>query len=159
MADRPGKGGGVDEAAVGQHLPLPRPEARQLRLRHVTGDVADISGDDDAAFVVDYFRATKGERPNDVAGLTYDAVQLVAQALEAAGRAGEGIVITGIDANPQAREAIAKGGPFEASMAQDFKGIGRTVADAVKRYLAGEKIKQSVIYVPTKLITAQNAKD
>ncbi len=81
------------------------------------------------------------------------------QAIEAAGRGGEGIVITGIDANPQAREAIAKGGNFEASMAQDFKGIGRTTADAVKRTLAGEKIKQSVIYVPTKLITAANVKD
>ena len=28
----------------------------------------------------------------------------------------------------------------------------------MKRYLAGEKIKQSVIYVPTKLITQDNAK-
>jgi ribose transport system substrate-binding protein len=81
------------------------------------------------------------------------------QAIEAAGRNDEGIVITGIDANPQAREAIAKGGNFEASMAQDFKGIGRTTADAVKRYLAGEKIKQSVIYVPTKLVTSANVKD
>jgi ribose transport system substrate-binding protein len=44
-------------------------------------------------------------------------------------------------------------------MAQDFKGIGRTTADAVKRYLAGEKIKQSVIYVPTKLVTSANVKD
>lgn len=81
------------------------------------------------------------------------------QAIDAAGRSGEGIVITGIDANPQAREAIAKGGNFEASMAQDFKGIGRTTAEAVKRYLGGEKIKQSVIYVPTKLITSANVKD
>jgi ribose transport system substrate-binding protein len=80
------------------------------------------------------------------------------QAIEAAGRADEGIVITGIDANPQAREAIAKGGDFEASMAQDFKGIGRTAAEAVKRYLAGQKIKQSVIYVPTRLITQENVK-
>jgi ribose transport system substrate-binding protein len=81
------------------------------------------------------------------------------QAIEAAGRSGEGIVITGIDANPQAREAIAAGGNFEASMAQDFKGIGRTTADAVKRTLAGEKIKQSVIYVPTKLVTSANVNE
>jgi ribose transport system substrate-binding protein len=81
------------------------------------------------------------------------------QAIEAAGRTGEGIVITGIDANPQAREAIAKGGNFEASMAQDFKGIGATTADAVKRHLAGEQIKQGVIYVPTRLVTAANAKE
>jgi ribose transport system substrate-binding protein len=79
------------------------------------------------------------------------------QAIEAAGRGNEGIVITGIDANPQAREAIAKGGNFEASMAQDFKGIGATTAEAVKRHLGGEKIKQSVIYVPTTLITSANA--
>lgn len=81
------------------------------------------------------------------------------QAIEAAGRGDEGIVITGMDANPQARAAIAKGGSFEASMAQDFAGIGRTTADAVKRYLAGDKIRQSVIYVPTKLITAANVGD
>jgi len=78
------------------------------------------------------------------------------QAIEAAGRGDEGIVITGMDANPQAREAIAKGGAFEASMAQDFKGIGKTVAETVRRYLAGEKLKQSVIYVPTKLIMKEN---
>jgi ribose transport system substrate-binding protein len=81
------------------------------------------------------------------------------QAIEAAGRGGEGIVITGIDANPQAREAIAKGGNFEASMAQDFKGIGAATANAVKRHMAGEAIKSNTIYVPTKLITAANVKD
>jgi ABC-type sugar transport system substrate-binding protein len=42
-------------------------------------------------------------------------------------------------------------------MAQDFKGIGTTTADLVKRYLGGEKLKQSVVYVPTKLVTQSNA--
>ncbi len=79
------------------------------------------------------------------------------QAIEAAGRGDEGIVIVGMDANPQAREAIGKGGAFEASMAQDFKGIGKTVAETVRRYLAGDKTIRSVIYVPTKLITKENA--
>ncbi len=78
------------------------------------------------------------------------------QAIEAAGRQGEGIVITGIDANPQARDAIAAGGNFEASVAQDFQGIGSTTADTVARILKGEKPVQQVIYVPTKLITAAN---
>ncbi len=81
------------------------------------------------------------------------------QAIDAAGRSNEGIVIVGMDANPQARDAIAKGGNFEASMAQDFKGIGRTVAETVKKYLAGNKNIQTVIYVPTKLITKENPKD
>ncbi|WP_210204384.1 substrate-binding domain-containing protein [Devosia submarina] len=79
------------------------------------------------------------------------------QAIEAAGRSGEGIVITGIDANPQAREAIAAGGNFEASVAQDFTGIGTATAEAVARVLAGEEILQTVTYVPTKLVTAANA--
>lgn len=81
------------------------------------------------------------------------------QAIEGAGREGEGIVITGIDANPQAREAIAAGGNFEASVAQDFQGIGSATADAVARVLAGDTIKQNVIYVPTRLITQANAGD
>ncbi|MBN9333957.1 substrate-binding domain-containing protein [Devosia sp.] len=81
----------------------------------------------------------------------------VLQAIEDAGRSGEGIVITGIDANPQAREAIATGGNFEASVAQDFAGIGAATAEAVARVLGGEEIRQSVTYVPTKLITAANA--
>ena len=79
------------------------------------------------------------------------------QAIEAAGRQNEGIVITGIDANPQAKEEIAKGGNFEASVAQDFSGIGSATADAVARVLGGETLKQHVIYVPTKLVTSANA--
>ena len=80
------------------------------------------------------------------------------QAIEAAGRGDEGIVITGIDANPQAREAIT--GAVRAFDGAGFRGgIGHATADAVKRYLAGEKIKQSVIYVPTRLITSANVKE
>lgn len=79
------------------------------------------------------------------------------QAIEAAGRENEGIVITGIDANPQAREAVAAGGNFEATVAQDFAGIGRTAADTVARLLAGEQILTQNVYVPTVLITAANA--
>jgi ribose transport system substrate-binding protein len=79
------------------------------------------------------------------------------QAIEAAGREGEGIVITGIDANPQAREAIAASGSLEASMAQDFTGIGRRTADAVARSLRSEGLVPRVIYVPAVLVTSANA--
>ena len=78
------------------------------------------------------------------------------QAIEAAGREDEGIVITGLDANPQARDAIAQGGNFEASVAQDFQGIGSTTADTVARLMDGEALVQRVIYVPTRLITSAN---
>ena len=78
------------------------------------------------------------------------------QAIEAAGRSDEGIVIVGMDANPQARDAIKAGGNFEASMAQDFVGIGSATADAVGRAMAGQEIKAKVSYVPTVLITTAN---
>ncbi len=80
------------------------------------------------------------------------------QAIEAAGREGEGIVVTGMDANPEAREAIAAGGPFEASIAQDFKGIGTATADAVAKKLGGGEVP-SVVYVPTVFVTRDNAKE
>jgi len=70
-----------------------------------------------------------------------------------ADRADEGIVIVGMDANPEAREAIAAGGNFEASMAQDFAGIGGAAADLVERAIADEDIVSRVVYVPTVLIT------
>lgn len=78
------------------------------------------------------------------------------QAIEAAGRLEEGIIITGIDANPQALEAISQGGNFEASIAQDFSGIGSLVADQIERHLAGETLTQRVVYAPTTLVTAAN---
>ncbi|WP_425041287.1 substrate-binding domain-containing protein [Primorskyibacter sp. S187A] len=79
------------------------------------------------------------------------------QAIEDAGRSGEGIVIVGIDANPQARDAIAAGGNFEASVAQDFAGIGGRAAAETLRAIKGEEIRASVIYVPTVLVTQSNA--
>jgi len=81
------------------------------------------------------------------------------QAIEAAGRKGEGIIIVGIDANPQALDAIAAGGNFEASVAQDFNGIGSTVADQIEMYLANGSLTQRTVYVPTTLVTAANVAD
>jgi ribose transport system substrate-binding protein len=127
-------------------------------LDRVTPDVAD-GGIADSRAKMEAILAANPE-PGSISAVwaAWDQPALGAlQAIEAAGREGEGIVITGIDANPQAREEIAKAGNFEASIAQDFAGIGATTADAVARVLAGEALKQSVIYVPTKLVTTANA--
>ena len=126
-------------------------------LDRVTPDVADGGIADSRAKMEAIL--TANPEPGSIAAVwaAWDQPALGAmQAIEAAGRQGEGIVITGIDANPQAREAIAAGGNFEASVAQDFAGIGRTAADTVARLLAGETLVQKVIYVPTVLITAAN---
>ena len=65
------------------------------------------------------------------------------QAIEAAGRSN----------------AISQGGNFEASIAQDFVGIGSATANAIGRAMSGEEIKSKVIYVPTVLITSANVGD
>jgi ribose transport system substrate-binding protein len=126
-------------------------------LDRVTPDVTDGGIADSRAKMEAIL--TANPEPGSIAAVwaAWDQPALGAlQAIEAAGRQGEGIVITGIDANPQAREAIATGGNLEASVAQDFAGIGRTAADTVARLLAGETLVQKVIYVPTVLITAAN---
>jgi ribose transport system substrate-binding protein len=126
-------------------------------LDRVTPDVAD-GGIADSRAKMEAILAANPE-PGSIAAVwaAWDQPALGAlQAIEAAGRQGEGIVITGIDANPQAREAIAAGGNFEASVAQDFAGIGATTADTVARLLAGETLVQKVIYVPTVLVTSAN---
>ena len=129
-------------------------------LDRVTPDVQDGGIADSRAKMEAILAANPDKGSISAVWAAWDQPALGAlQAIEAAGRGGEGIVITGIDANPQALEAIGKGGNFEASMAQDFKGIGAATADAVKRHLGGETIKQGVIYVPTKLITSANVNE
>ena len=126
-------------------------------LDRVTPDVQDGGIADSRAKMEAIL--TANPEPGSIAAVwaAWDQPALGAlQAIEAAGRQGEGIVITGIDANPQAREAIAAGGNFEASMAQDFTGIGSATAAAVARVMAGETIREPVIYVPTRLITKSN---
>ena len=126
-------------------------------LDRVTPDVKDGGIADSRAKMEAILAANPDKGSISAVWAAWDQPALGAlQAIEAAGRGGEGIVITGIDANPEARAAIGKGSNFEASMAQDFKGIGGAVADDVKRQIAGEKIVASVIYVPTRLITAAN---
>jgi len=127
-------------------------------IDRITPDVAD-GGIADSRAKMEALLAANPE-PGSIAGVwaAWDQPALGAlQAIEAAGRQGEGIVVTGIDANPQARDAIAAGGNFEASMAQDFVAMGAAAADATGRAMAGETIKEKVIYVPTVLITSVNA--
>jgi ribose transport system substrate-binding protein len=129
-------------------------------LDRVTPDVSDGGIADSRAQMEAILAANPEPGSIDAVWAAWDQPALGAlQAIEAAGREGEGIVITGIDANPQARDAIAAGGGFEASVAQDFSGIGRTTAEVVARALDGEEIVQKVVYVPTVLVTRANAAD
>ena len=127
-------------------------------LDRVTPDVQD-GGIADSRARMEAILAANPE-PGSIAAVwaAWDQPALGAlQAIEGAGREGEGIVVVGIDANPQARDAIAQGGSFEASVAQDFAAMGAEAAAVVGRALAGEAQRARVVYVPTRLITAANA--
>lgn len=127
-------------------------------LDRVTPDVSD-GGIADSRARMEAILAANPE-PGSIAGVwaAWDQPALGAlQAIADAGRADEGIVITGIDANPQARDAIALGGNFEASIAQDFAGIGATAADVVESLMQGQDQRESVIFVPTQFVTVGNA--
>ena len=103
---------------------------------------------------------TANPEPGSIAAIwaAWDEPALGAlQAIEAAGRQDEGIVIVGLDAIDPAREAIAAGGNFEATVAQDFAGIANAVASGVDAYLNGSPMSQKTIYVPAMLVTKDNA--
>ncbi len=126
-------------------------------IERITPDVQDGGIADSRAQMEALLAANPDKGSINAVWAAWDQPALGAlQAIEAAGRSDEGIVIVGMDANPQARDAIKAGGNFEASMAQDFMGIGASAADVVARVLGGEEIKEPVIYVPTKLITQSN---
>lgn len=127
-------------------------------IDRVTPDVQD-GGIADSRTQMEAILAANPE-PGSIAAVwaAWDQPALGAlQAIEAAGREGEGIVITGMDANPQARDAIASGGNFEASIAQDFQAIGSATADVLEATLNGNPPSSPAIYVPTEFVTQANA--
>ena len=127
-------------------------------LDRVTPDVSD-GGIADSRAKMEAILAANPE-PGSISAVwaAWDQPALGAlQAIEGAGRDNEGIVITGIDANPQARDAIAQAGNFEASIAQDFAAMGAAAADVLASTFSGKEQRASVIYVPTKMVTANNA--
>ncbi len=127
-------------------------------IDRVTPDVSDGGIADSRAKMEALLAANPEKGSISAVWAAWDQPALGAlQAIEGADRADEGIVIVGMDANPQARDAISAGGNFEASMAQDFLAIGSATAEAVARAMAGEPVLSRVTYVPTKLITQRNA--
>jgi ribose transport system substrate-binding protein len=73
-----------------------------------------------------------------VFGINDDSALGALSVLEAAGR--KDIVIVGYDATPEAQQAIRKGGPLKADVAQHPRSIGQKVIEAVARHLAGEAV-------------------
>ena len=75
---------------------------------------------------------------NGVFGINDDSALGAVSVLEAAGR--HDVVVVGFDATDQAIDAIRKGGPLKADIAQSPDRIGRTVIEMVDRHLRGERV-------------------
>ncbi|WLQ12110.1 sugar ABC transporter substrate-binding protein [Hahella aquimaris] len=96
------------------------------------------------------------------AGLEFDAVISnndemaigALQALKAAGRKMDSVVVAGIDATPDALAAM-KSGDLDVTVFQSAKGQGAGAVDAAVRLAKGENVDQKV-WVPFELVTPAN---
>lgn len=75
-------------------------------------------------------------------------------AIEAAGR--KGIVIAGIDGNPQAIDLIKKCGAYIGTVRQGFGQMADIAADQLNMVLAGATPKAAEMYAPVELITRES---
>ena len=96
------------------------------------------------------------------AGLEFDAVVAnndemaigAIQALKAAGRAMDSVVIGGVDATQDALAAMAAG-DLDVTVFQDAAGQGKGAVDAALKLAKGEAVDQKV-YIPFQLVTPDN---
>jgi ribose transport system substrate-binding protein len=127
------------------------PEITVIEKKHI-----EVPGPVDFARNATQDLLTAYPNDGDIAGIWagWDEPALGAtQAIEAAGRTG--IVVVGIDGTDFARAEIAKGGPFAASIAQDFDGMAQQLADIIAAYLDGEQPASDSVLIPGVLVTGE----
>ncbi|MEZ5666563.1 MAG: substrate-binding domain-containing protein [Alphaproteobacteria bacterium] len=96
--------------------------------------------------------AHPGEGDIDAVWAAWDEPGIGAQlAIEAAGRSG--IVIAGIDGNPQAIELIKACSPFIATVRQGFGDMARIAAEQLEAVFGGAAVEAGEMYAPVELIT------
>ena len=96
------------------------------------------------------------------AGLEFDAVISnndemaigAIQALKAAGRSMDSVVVAGVDATQDALAAMAAG-DLDVTVFQDAAGQGKGSVDAALKLAKGEKVETKV-YIPFQLVTPAN---
>jgi ribose transport system substrate-binding protein len=158
--------GGVGAVIMLTHAPYAPVQKRGMIARAIFDNTPDIRVLDDIFVAVpgplenarNAVEAilTANPQPGSIRGIwaAWDEPALGAlQAIEALGRQNEGIVIVGLDAIEPAREAIAAGGGFEATVAQDFAGIAQTLARNIDAYWRIGSLAQKSVYVPATLVT------
>lgn len=78
-------------------------------------------------------------------------------ALKAAGASTDKIIVSGIDATPEALQAM-KAGDLKVTVFQDAKGQGKGSIDAALKAIKGEKLEREV-WIPFQLVTQKNMAD
>jgi len=78
-------------------------------------------------------------------------------ALKAAGASTDKIIVSGIDATPEALQAM-KAGDLKVTVFQDAKGQGKGSIDAALKAIKGEKLDREV-WIPFQLVTQKNMAD
>lgn len=104
-------------------------------------------------FVADYLQAN----PNGLDGVWvgFDAAAL--GATQAIGEAGKDIPVTGVDAIGSALAEIKQGGPFYATVVQDWPGVLKIVVDDMTAYAAdGTKPSKNFVETDVTLVTKDN---
>lgn len=127
------------------------PEITIIEKKHI-----EVPGPVDFARNATQDLLTAYPNDGDIAGIWagWDEPALGAtQAIEAAGRSG--ILVVGIDGTDFARAEIDKGGPFVASIAQDFDGMAQQLADIIAAYLNGELPASETVQIPGVLVTRE----
>ncbi len=103
-------------------------------IERLTPDISDGGVADTKAKISEVLKAHP--QPGSISAIWagWDQPALGAlQAIEEAGRTDEGIVIVGMDGTAEALQAIRSGSNLEATITQDFKGIGFTTAAVVAK--------------------------
>jgi ribose transport system substrate-binding protein len=71
------------------------------------------------------------------------------QAIIDSGR--QGIIVTGIDGNAQAKEYIDQGSALAATIEQNFSGMAEIVIQELDKYFAGQTLERGDKYAPATL--------
>jgi ribose transport system substrate-binding protein len=144
-----------ERAAAGEKTLTSYPGITILEKKHI-----DVPGPVENARAITEDLLTAYPEAGSIAGIWagWDEPALGAlQAIEAAGRAE--IVVVGIDGTDFARAEIAKGGPFIASVAQDFDSMAARLAELIEGYFAGQKPTEEWYKMPGRLITKENVEE
>lgn len=158
--------GGEGTVLMFTHDPHPGVNARAKAAEKVFKDAGidiankihvEVPGPVDSArkSMQDFLTANPGDDAIQGVWAGWDEPALgAAQEIEAAGR--DGIKVVGVDGQPFALDEIKKGGPFQATVKQDWDAIAKQVADLLEDQFAGSAPAQEQIELPGQLLTADD---